>query len=131
LKKVLLLLRERARTLRDLVSLGGYFFTDQFEYDEKAVKKHFIGPEVAEKLRLLRESFSSISAFSGEETENALRELADQQGIKAAALIHPARVALTGVQVGPGLFDIVELLGKERVLIRLDRAASFMDNMAL
>jgi glutamyl-tRNA synthetase len=130
LKDVLILLRERARTLKDFASLGTYFFRDAFDYDERAVKKHFSGGEVAQRLRLLRDRFSGLHTFSGEETERALRELAAEQGLKAAALIHPARVALTGMQVGPGLFDIVELLGRERVLARLDRAASFVDNMA-
>jgi glutamyl-tRNA synthetase len=129
-RKVLVLLRDRAKTLRDFASLGRYFFTDQFDYEERAVKKHLSDPSVGVRLRLLRDRFSSVSPFDKEGTERALRTLADEESIKAAKLIHPTRVALTGVQVGPGLFDVVELLGRERVLERLDRAASFVDNTA-
>lgn len=127
--KVLNLLKERARTLRDFVSLGQYFFIDQFDYDEKGVKKHFSGPDVAERLESLRDTLSSASSFSKEEVESLLRGLAEKLGVKAARLIHPARMGLTGLQVGPGLFEIVELLGKERVVDRLDRAIEFIHNL--
>lgn len=125
---VLLLLKERAKTLTDFASLGRYFFTERYDYDEKAVQKHFGDPDVAARLELLKKRFSSATSLSGEEAESLLRHAADEMGIKAARLIHPARVALTGYQVGPGLFQIMELLGKERVIQRLDRAVSLVHN---
>jgi len=127
--KVLNLLKERARTLRDFVTLGQYFFADQFSYDEKGVKKHFSDADVGERLKSLRNAFSSASSYSKEDVETLLRGLAEKLGVKAARLIHPARMAVTGLQVGPGLFEIMELLGKERVVDRLDRAVEFIHNL--
>lgn len=127
--KVLNLLKERARTLRDFVPLGQYFFSDQFDYDKKGVGKHFSDPDAGKRLESLRNELSSASLCSKEEVETLLRGLAEKLGVKAAKLIHPVRMALTGLQVGPGLFEIMELLGKERVIDRLDRAVEFIDNL--
>lgn len=127
--KVLDLLRERARTLTDFAALGRYFFTDQFDYDERGVKKHFSDADVGDRLEALRDSLLSVSSCSKEEVETVLRGLALKLGVKAAKLIHPARMALTGLEVGPGLFEIMELLGKKRVVERLDRAVQFIHNL--
>jgi nondiscriminating glutamyl-tRNA synthetase len=129
-KSVLILLKERARTLNDFVSLGEYFFRDDFQYDEKAVRKHLSDPEVGQRLKALKDAFSEARTFTQSETESILRRMADESGIKAAKLIHPLRVAVTGRQVGPGLFEVLELLGKEKVIERLDRGVSFLDNVS-
>lgn len=127
--KVLDLLKERARTLKDFVPLSRYFFSDEFDYDDKGAKKHFSDPDVGKRLESLRNELSSAPSCSKEEVETLLRGLAEKLEVKAAKLIHPTRMALTGLQVGPGLFEIMELLGKERVIERLDRAVEFIHNL--
>ena len=73
-------------------------------------------------LEALRAAFDKLPVFDVVSTEAALRATADARGVKAATLIHAVRVALTGKSVSPGLFDVVSLLGRERVRIRLTAA---------
>ncbi len=122
LKKVLLLIRERAHKLTDFVNLGEFFFSSQIEYEPQAVEEHLHSPGVREKMTLLREELAELEDFSAHFIESALRALATDLGVKAASLIHPLRVATTGRKVGPSLFHLLELLGKEKVLNRLDDA---------
>jgi glutamyl-tRNA synthetase len=87
------------------------------------VEKHWKSPqEVVPRLRLLRESFAKLDTWDHDSLEGALRALADQLGIPAGKLIHPLRVALTGSAVGPGVFEVAAVLGRDAVLTRLDAA---------
>jgi glutamyl/glutaminyl-tRNA synthetase len=72
----------------------------------------------------LRDAFESLSAFTAPDLEAALRGLAEQRAVKAAALIHATRVAVTGKSVSPGLFEVIELLGRERTASRMTAAAA-------
>lgn len=120
------LLKERCHLLTDFISLGSYFFTDEYEYDEKGVRKHLSSVEVAENLERWLNVLKDVEPFSIEHLENTLRKLAEELGITAALLIHPARLALTGMTRGPSLFDLMELLGKERCLSRMEKAVKFI-----
>ena len=124
--RVLLLLRERAHRLTDFMDLGSYFFSPQIEYDPQAVEKHLQGPEIRERLLLLRERLAELEDFSAVTIEETLRTLAEDMGVKAAKLIHPLRVATTGRKVGPSLFHLLELLGRGRVLQRLQEVLGLM-----
>jgi glutamyl-tRNA synthetase len=124
-QKILALLKERCRRLNDFAENGGYFFKSVFDYDQKGVQKLF-RPEAAERLLAVKEEYENLDGFSKEETEATLRMLAESLHVKPADLIHPVRLALTGITMGPALFDIVELLGKEEVVKRLERAAEFI-----
>ncbi|RPF49760.1 glutamyl-tRNA synthetase [Thermodesulfitimonas autotrophica] len=126
-RKVLETVRSRARTLLELADMAAYFFRDDFGYDPKGVKKFFTAPGVAALLRKGREALAGVAVFGVAETEAAYRRLIEAEGISGGALIHPTRLALTGRTVGPGLFDIIALLGKERCLERLERAASWIE----
>ena len=111
--------RERSRTLAELrAALAGYA-VDPAEYDAAGVKKN-VGPETPSLLAALAERFASISDFRKEPLEAILRELAAEKGVAAGKLIHPLRLALTGKTVGAPLFDVVELLGRETVLRRIE-----------
>ena len=127
LLQVLNLLKERAKRLTDFVRLGEYFFIDEVEYDLKAVKKHFGENGVGKRLQALRDTLAELEDFSLSSVETALRGLADQLGVSASKLIHPIRVALTGQQVGPSLFELVDLMGKERTITRLTHAIRFIE----
>ena len=116
---VLELLRPRAKKLGDFASLGRFFFVDAVEYDEAAVEKHLRAEGMAGYLAALDAAFTGLAAFDSQSTEGALRTVADSRGVKAAALIHATRVAITGRSASPGLFEVAALLGRERTHARL------------
>ena len=118
------LLRERCRTLADFAVQGRFFFTEDFDYNPRAVRKHWSkDPEaVAQRLRWLHDAFAALDGFDVEAVEGVIRDLSDQHGLKAAQFIHPCRVALTGEMAGPSLFHLIAVLGKEACVLRLERA---------
>ncbi len=124
-RQILAVGRERARTLGEMPELFSYFFVEPAGYDEKGMRKYF-NPETAEILSQAREVLAGVEPFVPETIETAYRALAERLGIPAAQVIHPTRLALTGRTVGPGLFDIILLLGRETVLARLSRAIDFI-----
>ncbi|MGH9867773.1 MAG: glutamate--tRNA ligase [Candidatus Polarisedimenticolia bacterium] len=115
------LLKERSRMLGDLARDARPFLTEDFDYDADAAAKH-LTPETAPRLDALREVLARLEPFHEAACEAALRGLAERLGVKAAALIHPARVALTGRAVSPGLFAVMSVMGREGVVRRLERA---------
>ncbi|MEW6726535.1 MAG: glutamate--tRNA ligase [Bacillota bacterium] len=124
--RVIEAVRTRVHTLVELADVSSYFYKDDFAYEEKGVKKHFMKPGVAAVLDKGREALASVGDFTVEGTEAAYRKLIEELGISGGAIIHPTRLALSGRTVGPGLFDIMAVLGKERCLARLEKAASFI-----
>jgi len=127
---VISLLRERCRLLPEFVEQSGYFFTDPDSYDEKGVKKHFKNVEVADRLDTLADRFAALDDFTVDSTEHATRKLSEELEIGAGKLIHPTRLAVTGVTFGPGLFELLALIGKERVVGRMKRAAAYVRELA-
>lgn len=121
--RVLSLLQTRVRTIPEFVTFGSYFFVEPAEFDEAARRKHWNRPETAGRLRRLAEALATLDNFSEAAVESCLRELAATLQISAGQLIHPARLAVTGFGVSPGIFETMALIGKERVLARLQRAA--------
>ncbi len=115
------LLKDRVKTLRDFWEYGDYAFTDDFRIEEKPYRKYFSDPEVFERLRILTEEFRQLEEWKEEAIERTLRGTAERLGIKAALLIHPVRIAVSGKKVGPSLFFMLEVLGKERVIRRIER----------
>lgn len=123
LRKTIGMLRVRAERLPDFVAPSRYLLTDEYETDAEAVEKQLADDEVRRRLGTLAERLEALEDWSVATIELALRDLACELQIKAKLLIHPTRVALTGTTAGPGLFDIMEVLGRERTVARL-RAAS-------
>lgn len=119
---VLELLKPRARRLDDFVSRGRFFFSDAIEYDAVAVDQHLRADGMAEHLKVLDGRFAALATFDPASLEEALRSEAAARGVKAAALIHAVRVAVTGKAVSPGLFDVLALVGRERTHSRLKGA---------
>jgi glutamyl-tRNA synthetase len=119
---VLELLKPRAKHLDEFASLGRFFFTDAIAYDDAAVARHLRQPGMAERLGALASALESLDAFDATSIEAAVRGTAEAQGVKAASLIHAARVAITGTTVSPGLFEVIALLGRPRVGERLTAA---------
>ncbi len=122
------LLKKRMRKLNDFVRFGSYFFEDVKEYDPKGVKKH-LTRETSEYLKLLINALEKTDNFSEDNTESIFRTVAGDIGIKAALLIHPVRLGVTGMTVGPGLFEIIEVLGKDIVLKRLTNLINYTNSI--
>jgi glutamyl-tRNA synthetase len=120
LEGVLQLFRDRFRTLADFPKETSYFFEDSIERDPQAVEKYLSNTHARERLNLLKSKLAEVNDFSTVELERVIRDLAASLGIKAGELIHPARVALTGKSVSPGIFEVMHLLGKDLVLRRLN-----------
>ena len=119
---VLELLRPRAKRLDEFAVLGAFFFNDAIEYDSAAVDKHLRAPGVDAHLDAIAQALASLETFDPASTEAALRALAEARGVKAGVLIHAVRVAVTGKTASPGLFDVLALLGRDRVRARLASA---------
>lgn len=119
------LLQSRARSLKDFSQSGRAFFTDDFEYDAEAREKFWGDAAVPDLLGLLRERLARLEPFDLAETDKCLRGLAADRGVKAGLIINAARVALTGQGVAPPLFEVMVVLGRERVVARLNRAAEY------
>ena len=121
LLQVIRLLKERAERPGDIVSKGGYFFRDPGEYDAQAAGKHW-KPETAARLRAVCDTLRGMPAFAPADIEAGVRRSAEALGVGAGALIHPLRLAVTGVGQGPGLFELMGVLGRETCLRRIDAA---------
>jgi glutamyl-tRNA synthetase len=102
---------------------GRFFFDDELSYEPRAVEKHLQIAGMRAHLAALGDAFDATS-FDEASLEAALRQLADARAIKAAALIHATRVAVTGKAASPGLFEVLVLLGRERIRRRFKRATS-------
>ena len=111
----------KINTFDELPAYCGFYFTDNFEYDPQSAAKHFT-PENKQRLKAVRDSLSSVEKFDAAEIEAALKTTAANLGIKLGAIVHPTRLAATGSTVGPSLYHLLEVLGKEKVLARIDRA---------
>jgi glutamyl-tRNA synthetase len=133
-RRVILALQERSQTIEEMVESSRFFFglpgsgtASGPPYDEAAVKKLFARPGMASLLRKGADVMSQVSDWNLEAEEKAYRDLIEREGLKGGDLIHPTRLALTGKTVGPGLFEIVDILGKEETVSRLLRAAAFIE----
>jgi glutamyl-tRNA synthetase len=124
LRAVLAIVKEKIKLLSDVPEWTRYFFTEQYEFDPAAVEKVFGKPEAAERLVALRHEFAKIENWTVEKIESTLKTLAQKLGCKTGDLVHPARVGVSGRSVGPSLYHMLEVMGKERVLARFDRMIS-------
>jgi glutamyl-tRNA synthetase len=124
LARVLDLLKPRVRRLPDFSSEGTFFFKD-VELDDAAVAKHLKPAGTRPLLQAMIAAIERSSSFTAAALETLVRGLAAERGVKAGALIHATRVAVTGRGNSPGLFEVLELLGCERTLERLAAAVPF------
>ena len=122
LTAVTALVVERVASLADLAGAIGYFYRAPAEFDPAGVAKHF-APAAAPLLVAAAGCIRDLPVFGEAEMEAAYRHLAEERGIRPAALIHPTRLALTGRTVGPSLFALAALIGQEECARRLIRAA--------
>jgi len=109
------------KTFSELPVYAGFYFADRIEYDAEAAGKDFV-PDNQPRLEKLREAFAAAPKFDAASLEMALKETAKALGVKAGVLVHPCRLAVTGRPAGPSLYHLLEVLGKEKVMGRMERA---------
>ena len=119
ISKIIGLYKIRMKTLDEFVELADFFFKDDFTVDEEGKKKHLDNEEKKENMRIFADRLEGLEAFSQEGIEEICRNIVEERGIKAAAVIHPTRMAISGKTKGAGLFEIMEVLGKEKVINRM------------
>jgi glutamyl-tRNA synthetase len=119
IERVIDLLKPRARKLNDLVEMLRPFLLDAVQRDAAAASKYLDVPDLAPHLAAWRDRVRDVTPFDAATLESALRTLAEARAIKPAALIHATRVAVTGQSVSPGIFEVLELMGRDRVVSRL------------
>ncbi len=117
-----LLEQERAKTLAELPELTEFFFRDPEDYEDKGERKWFRREGAGELLAAVREALQALDRFDEASIESAVRAVAEKLDTKAGPVIHATRLATTGRTKGPGLFELLAVLGKGRVLQRLERA---------
>jgi glutamyl-tRNA synthetase len=106
--------------LPDFVERADFFFLDDFPLDREAREK-FLSKDLSAEFSLFIERLKKLEPFDIAAVESAFRELVQELAIQSKVLIHPVRVALTGKTVGPGLFEVIYYLGRERTIARLER----------
>jgi glutamyl-tRNA synthetase len=119
MNRLLELVRPRVKRLDQFAAELRPFLADSVDFDQAAVAKHLAKPDITTAFTALPATLESLEPFDTPTLETALRALAEAHGVKAAALIHATRVAVTGRSVSPGLFDVLQLLGRDRVISRL------------
>lgn len=120
--------RDRSKTLDELAESIAFFFKDVTEYEEKGVRKHFAKENAAKLLTLGADALEKLGDFTLETTEATFRNITEELGLKAAEIIHPTRLAITGRTIGPGLFHIIVLLGREKTVERMRKAVKWISD---
>ena len=123
IQRVLSLIKEKVKTFAEVPAAVGYFFTDDYEFDEEASEKALRQPGAAARLGALATGFEGLTAWSPEAIENSLKATAAELGIKAGALVLPTRVAVSGRGSGPSLYHMMEVLGQDRSIRRIRQTA--------
>jgi glutamyl-tRNA synthetase len=126
-ERVLGLIVPRAKRLGDFVPQLQPFLGDVGAYDAGAAEKHLKVPGLAHAVRMLGAAFGELAPFDEASTETTLRAVAEGAGMKFGALVHATRLAITGRGVSPGLFETIVLIGRGRVVERLDALARFIE----
>ena len=125
LQTVIGTLHARSKTLEEMAQSALFYFVDPVDYEQKAVKK-FFNPAAAECLQLMIKQFEKLQKFSEENLENAFKEVVDQTGMKLGQIAQPVRLALTGKTASPGIFEVSAILGKDKVISRLQKAIRYI-----
>jgi glutamyl-tRNA synthetase len=110
--------QEKVKLFTDIPAFIDFYFRDVTDYEPDGLK-HFT-PENKPRLQRLRDTFAKVPAFDAPSLEAALKSVATELGVKAGVLVHPLRVACTGKSIGPSLYHLMEILGRDKVLQRLD-----------
>ncbi|MFQ5745209.1 MAG: glutamate--tRNA ligase family protein, partial [Acidobacteriota bacterium] len=121
--------QSRSRTINDLADNIAPFLTEAFPYYPDAITEHVKGKDLLGPMEALRETFSQVDPWNEEELEKTLREVAAGFDREAGDLIHACRVALTGKKASPGIFEVLELMDREKTRVRLGRFIRYLSKV--
>lgn len=113
--------REKAKTLRELADLSEFYFRDEIEFDDVAVQK-WLNSEGVDHLKYFIDEFTKLNSFNADGIKAIFEKRLADTNEKMLKVAQPCRVALTGTTVSPGIYEVMEVLGKDRVLKRFERA---------
>lgn len=121
LLKVLEIVKEKIKLFKDVPDWIAYFFTEEFPLEQEAIEKTLNKPGAIDRLSRLRCKYAELDDWSATSLETTLKQLGAEIGCKTGELVHPTRVAVSGRSIGPSLYHMLEIMGKPRVLRRMDR----------
>ena len=125
LKRIVPLIQPRLTLLKDAPYMVAYFYQDDFEYEEKGAKKYLALENTPALLEAVADKLESLQQWDCETIEQAVRSAGASLGLEGGKVTHPVRMAVTGRTAGPGLFELMQVIGKERCVMRLRRAAEW------
>ncbi len=118
-------LKERSRTLDELAEGLRYYIHDDFEIDIDAAKK-FLNERSRRYLEMIIDGLNSLQEINSKNLEVLFKEIIQKEGVKLSEVAQPVRVAITGRTVSPGIYDVLEIIGKERAIKRLKKAVDLI-----
>lgn len=121
LLKVIEAMKERVSFVKEFISTCEYFYTEPKDYEQKSIEKNW-KQETPAQMQKLRDEFSALNNTTKEDFEHALAKVAEELNIGKGKLIHPLRLAVSGQSTGPGMFDLLNILGKDEVIKRINSA---------
>lgn len=119
--------QERSRTLVEMADAAELYFREDIVYEEKAAQK-FLTQDMIEIFETLLSKLENISVFTHQTIESVFNSIMNDKGVKLGKIAQPVRVALTGGTVSPGIFEVIEIFGKEKTIARLKKAVIFMQS---
>ncbi len=125
LEEVIGLVQDRIHTVEEVATTNRFFFEDPTTYEEKGVKKRWKNHS-ADLLDAYADALDEADAFDADTVNAVLRDLADENDVGAGKIIHPTRLAVSGLSYGPSLFDMMVVLGRETCIRRMHRAADVL-----
>jgi glutamyl-tRNA synthetase len=126
LDQVIQTLNARCKTLDEMAEASRFYYVDIVSYEPAAADK-FFKPEVVEPIRMLVQKMETAPEFNNQTLEAIFVSVMESTGLKLGKIAQPVRVALTGKTASPGIFELMEILGKERVIARLKQAMSYIE----
>ncbi|MDZ4816636.1 MAG: glutamate--tRNA ligase [Verrucomicrobiota bacterium] len=117
--EVLAIVQEKVKLFSDLPAWTSYFFKDDLVFDPEALNKTLTAPNAKSRLEELTAKYEALPVWTAESLEAGLKEAASENGLKTKDYVHPCRVSVSGKSVGPSLYHMLQVLGKDRVLTRL------------
>jgi len=122
LEEVIALVQDRIHKIEEIATTNRFFFEDPKTYEEKGVKKRW-KDHSADLLEAYADALDDADAFDADTVNTVLRDLADEHDVGGGKIIHPTRLAVSGLSYGPSLFDMMVVLGRETCIRRMHRAA--------
>ena len=126
IRNVIETLAPRSKTLEEMAQAAMFYYLDDIVYEEKAAQK-FLKAAALAPLKLLTEKLGTLTTYNQENLEDVFKDVMDQTGLKLGKIAQPVRVALTGKTASPGIFEIIAIMGPERVMPRLEKAIRYIE----